>query len=87
MSTVPPDTIPAGAKAGAPQLPDPVMDVKQADTLANCSTAKIRRALHTTDIRAYPPPLKAAGRHGYGGKFLIQMSELNRWLEELGRFE
>ncbi|MGN8245283.1 helix-turn-helix domain-containing protein [Cellulomonas soli] len=52
----------------------------EAATATGVSAATLRRAIHTSDYRYFPPPLRAklAGR-----KYLILVKDLDAWLESL----
>jgi hypothetical protein len=54
-----------------------LVDAAQA---SGVSVDTLRKALHTTDPRSYPPPLRAKRA---GKRYLILADELERWLESL----
>jgi hypothetical protein len=54
--------------------------VPEAAAAVSQSEATIRRALHSTDPTAFPPPLSAKRA---GKKLLIPATELDRWVASL----
>jgi hypothetical protein len=62
--------------------PERLFTLQEAAELTSFSVDTMRRAIHTTDPRSFPPPLYAK-RAGSGGKFLILQSELTRWMHDL----
>ena len=56
--------------------------VVEAAQLASVSQQTVFRAIHTTDYRSFPPPLRAK-RIGFGptAKYLILAADLQVWLD------
>lgn len=65
-----------------PLLPDDrvAVGINEAARLVDVSTATIRRAIHTTDPRSFPPPLRAKLM---GRKYSIRVLDLVDWWERL----
>lgn len=61
-------------------VPKLAYSLSEAAGLASVSEKTLRRAIHATDPRAFPPPLKAK-RMGVSGAQRILHTELMAWLE------
>lgn len=51
------------------------------------SERTLRRALHNTDPKKYPPPLIPDGRHGEKGPLAFRAVTLDAWVQSLSTFD
>jgi hypothetical protein len=56
--------------------------ITEAARMLSISASTVRRAIHTTDPRSFPPPLRAK-RMGGKGTYSIRVSDLIEWWESL----